>query len=167
MEKITKSLTIGLTENNQCAVSISPETTLTEALQLVGTLTTHILEAYTEVATSSLNSQRTEHANQKINKDIDIAIKGIKDSIYDAVNQMFSNILQNYQPEHPRYSLEDEAIIELTNSKIQEAYNKLTSEQKNTYSQTYQKMKNNLEFRKRTAKAEEEDSDVQQESKKD
>lgn len=151
MEKLTKAMTIGLTEDGQAAVSISPDTTLTEALQLSGTLITHILNAYTEVATQQLRHQQEDYRpSQRQFKDIDVAIKGIRDSMYDAVDNIFSNILYNYQPDHPRYTLEDEAIIELVNQKITEQYNKLSKEEQAAYRQQYSKVKEQLKFRSQT-----------------
>lgn len=135
MEKITKHMTIGITKTNQAAISISPDITAAEALQLLGTLSLHVLNAYTEVAKSLINSSKLS------NKELDAAITGIKESMYDAADNMFSSVLTQFYPDAPKNSIEEEAIITLQNKLIEERYNKLSKEEKSAYKKQYDKMK--------------------------
>ena len=135
MEKITKHMTIGITKTNQAAISISPDITAAEALQLLGTLSLHVLNAYNEVAKSLINSSKLS------NKELDAAITGIKESMYDAADNMFSSVLTQFYPDAPKNSIEEEAIITLQNKLIEERYNKLSKEEKSAYKKQYDKMK--------------------------
>ena len=136
MEKITKHMTIGITKTNQAAISISPDITAAEALQLLGTLSLHVLNAYNEVAKSLLNS-----ANNLSKKELAAAEQGIKESMYDAADNMFSSVLTQFYPDAPKNSIEEEAIITLQNKLIEERYNKLSKEEKSAYKKQYDKMK--------------------------
>lgn len=136
MEKITKHMTIGITPSNQAAISISPDITAAEALQLLGTLSLHVLNAYNEVAKSLLNS-----ANNLSNKELAAAEQGIKESMYDAADNMFSSVLTQFYPDAPKNSIEEEAIITLQNKLIEERYNKLSTKEKAAFKDNYNKMK--------------------------
>ena len=149
MEKITKSITIGLTDDNTCGVSVSPDMDCATAFQLVGTLAEHILNAFYTVAESQINSQHKSN-----DKDARIALLGIKESMYDAMDSIFSNVLNNFYPDAPRSSIEDEAILELVNAKIEERYNALSPEEKSKYAQAYSKMKLKMEFKNQHAHSE-------------
>ena len=142
MEKITKHMTIGITKTNQAAISISPDITAAEALQLLGTLSLHVLNAYNEVAKSLLNSSKLS------NKELDAAITGIKESMYDAADNMFSSVLTQFYPDAPKNSIEEEAIITLQNKLIEERYNKLSKEEKAAFKDNYNKMKYVLKINK-------------------
>lgn len=135
MEKITKHMTIGITKTNQAAISISPDITAAEALQLLGTLSLHVLNAYNEVAKSLLNSSKLSKS------ELNAAITGIKESMYDAADNMFSSVLTQFYPDAPKNSIEEEAIITLQNKLIEERYNKLSKEEKSAYKKQYDKMK--------------------------
>lgn len=135
MEKITKHMTIGITPSNQAAISISPDITAAEALQLLGTLSLHVLNAYNEVAKSLI---QTNHLSKK---ELEAAITGIKESMYDAADNMFSSVLTQFYPDAPKNSIEEEAIITLQNKLIEERYNKLSKEEKSAYKKQYDKMK--------------------------
>ena len=135
MEKITKHMTIGLTKTNQAAISISPDITAAEALQLLGTLSLHVLNAYNEVAKSLI---QTNHLSKK---ELAAAEQGIKESMYDAADNMFSSVLTQFYPDAPKNSIEEEAIITLQNKLIEERYNKLSKEEKSAYKKQYDKMK--------------------------
>lgn len=144
MKELKKQITIGLTDANECGIFISPELTSAEAYQLVGTLALHVLKAYYKVAQTSLNINHNSGntpKNQKLKtkQDLNAALTGIKESMYDAMDSVFSNVLAQFLPDHPRYTLEDEAIIELTNKKIEEKYAALTPEEQKKYSEAYQK----------------------------
>lgn len=135
MEKITKHMTVGITDDNQAAISISPDTTAAEAFQLLGTLALHTLQAYFDVATIALKQE------QLSDKELEAAIQGTKESIYDAADTMFSNVLAQFYPDAPVNSIEEEAIIKLQNQLIEERYNKLTQKEKEAYSKNYSKLK--------------------------
>lgn len=134
MEKITKHITIGLTADNQAAISISKDTTAAEAFQLLGTLSLHILKAYEQVANSSLQTMLSK-------KELDAARQGIKESIYDTADNIFSSVLSQFYPDAPRNEIEEEAIITLQNKLIEERYNKLSQKEKASFKEHYNKMK--------------------------
>lgn len=135
MEKITKHMTIGITPSNQAAISISPDITAAEALQLLGTLSLHVLNAYNEVAKSLIQTNHLSKTERVA------AEQGIKESMYDAADNMFSSVLTQFYPDAPKNSIEEEAIITLQNKLIEERYNKLSKEEKSAYKKQYDKMK--------------------------
>ena len=142
MEKITKHMTIGITPSNQAAISISPDITAAEALQLLGTLSLHVLNAYNEVAKSLMNTSNLSK------KELEAATLGIKESMYDAADNMFSSVLTQFYPDAPKNSIEEEAIITLQNKLIEERYNKLSKEEKAAFKDNYNKMKYVLKINK-------------------
>lgn len=135
-------MTIGITKTNQAAISISPDITAAEALQLLGTLSLHVLNAYNEVAKSLLNSSKLSKT------ELNAAEQGIKESMYDAADNMFSSVLTQFYPDAPKNSIEEEAIITLQNKLIEERYNKLSKEEKSAYKKQYDKMKYVLKINK-------------------
>ena len=138
---------IGLSDRdpNQAGVNITPDLDAATAMQLLGTLAQHIMAAFTEVAISQINQDSN---NNLSTSEKEAAISGIKDSIYDAMDNVFSTVLANYRPEHPRYTLEDEAILELVNKKIEQKYNSLPKKEKLKYQAEYNKMKLRLTYAK-------------------
>lgn len=142
---------IGLSDKdpNQAGVNITPDLDAATAMQLLGTLAQHIMTAYTEVAISQIN----QDSNNLSTSEREAAISGIKDSIYDAMDNVFSTVLANYRPEHPRYTLEDEAILELVNKKIEQKYNSLPKKEKLKYKTEYNKMKLRLTYAKSDTRA--------------
>lgn len=146
-----KHISIGLPEDkpNQAAISISPDLDFNTAFLLLGTLAQHILSAYFKVATHNISSQT--HLS---NKTRDAAIAGIKQSMYDTADSLFSNILNTFDPNSPRLSIEDEAILQLTNQLIEERYNQLSEEEQAAYSKAYQGVVNYVEQRKGSKSAE-------------
>lgn len=157
MKELKKQITIGLTDANECGIFISPELTSAEAYQLVGTLALHVLNAYYKVAQTSLNLNHNSGntpKNQKLKtkQDLNAALTGIKESMYDAMDSVFSNVLAQFLPDHPRYTLEDEAIIELTNKKIEEKYAALTPEEQKKHSEAYQKTLAALDAKRQSTK---------------
>lgn len=146
MEKLNKQILIGLSQDDQCAISISPDMDAATAFQLIGTLSLHVLNAFRTVAEHEINNAPAELKLK--DKQKEAAITGITESLYDAMDNVFSTVLNQFYPAHPRYSLEDEAILELTNQKIQAKYDALTPEQRTQYHQAYNKMKLQAEFRK-------------------
>ena len=157
MKELKKQITIGLTDANECGIFISPELTSAEAYQLVGTLALHVLNAYYKVAQTSLNINHNsgntpKNSKLKTKQDLNAALTGIKESMYDAMDSVFSNVLAQFLPDHPRYTLEDEAIIELTNKKIEEKYAALTPEEQKKYSEAYQKTLAALDAKRKETK---------------
>ena len=135
-------MTIGITPSNQAAISISPDITAAEALQLLGTLSLHVLNAYNEVAKNLIQT------NKLSNKERIAAEKGIKESMYDAADNMFSSVLTQFYPDAPKNSIEEEAIITLQNKLIEERYNKLSTKEKAAFKDNYNKMKYVLQIDK-------------------
>lgn len=135
---------IGLSDrdSNQAGVNITPDLDAATAMQLLGTLAQHVMAAFTEVAIKDITSDQ----NNLTTSEKEAAISGIKDSIYDAMDNVFSTVLASYRPEHPRYTLEDEAILELVNKKIQDKYNSLPKAEKKKYQAEYNKMKLRLTY---------------------
>lgn len=146
-----KHISIGLPEDkpNQAAISISPDLDFNTAFLLLGTLAQHILNAYFQVATHNITAQT--HLAKKTKE---AAIAGIKQSMYDTADSLFSNILNTFDPDAPRLSLEDEAILQLTNQLIEERYNQLSPEEQAAYSKAYQGVVNYVEQRKGSQVAE-------------
>ena len=136
MKKLKHSITIGITDNDQCVVSVTPELEASLALQLLGTLALHLLNAYYQAAQGSLNLA---------DKDSAIALTGIKESMYDAADNVFSSVLAQFYPEDSRMSIEDEAILELTNKLINERYDAMSDEDKAKYSEAYTKTLNSIQ----------------------
>ena len=141
MQKLSKTITIGITSDDRAAVRIEPDVTAADALQLLGTLALHILSAYRAIAVSNLNiahnSGNTPKSQKLNNKELQAAITGITESMYDAANSVFSTVLTQFYPEAPRNSLDEEAIIQLTNQLIEERYEKLTPKEKHLYKKNY------------------------------
>ena len=135
---------IGISDKdpNQAGVNITPDLDAATAMQLLGTLAQHIMAAFTEVAVNQIN----QDSNNLSTSEKEAAIAGIKDSIYDAMDNVFSTVLANYRPEHPRYTLEDEAILELVNRKIEQKYNSLPKKERAKYQAEYNKMKLRLTY---------------------
>ena len=138
---------IGISDKdpNQAGVNITPDLDAATAMQLLGTLAQHIMAAFTEVAINQISSDSN---NNLTTSEKEAAISGIKDSIYDAMDNVFSTVLANYRPEHPRYTLEDEAILELVNRKIEQKYNSLPKKERAKYQAEYNKMKLRLTYAK-------------------
>ena len=64
--------------------------------------------------------------------------------MYDAFDSLVSNVLNQFYPTHPKLEIEDEAILELTNKKIEERYDQLSDEEKAAYKATYTQVLNKL-----------------------
>ena len=143
MKKLKHSITIGITDNDQCVVSVTPDLEASLALQLLGTLALHLLNAYYQAAQGSLNLAE---------KDSAIALTGIKESMYDAADNVFSSVLAQFYPEAPRMSIEDEAILELTNKLINERYDAMSDEDKAKYSEAYNKTLNSIKAKQAESK---------------
>ena len=122
--------------DNKLKLSVSPSMDATTAFQMLGTLTTHLLNAFTEAALHDLNNTKGMTAKEK-----HAAITGIKESMYDAVNNILSNALNQYYPENPTLNLEEEAILKLTNELIEKRYNALSKKEKDAYARYQAKIK--------------------------
>ncbi len=94
-----------------------------------------MLNAYYENAKQQILSNITPPAVPS--KEQEAALLGIKQSMYDAFDSLVSNVLGQFYPEAPGLELEDEAILELTNKKIEERYNQLSDEEKEAFRSTY------------------------------
>ena len=142
--ELTKQIVVGLTNDTpaQCGLHIDPDITAMEAFQLIGTLSLHILNAYYENAKQQITKDLTPP--QVPNKEQEAALLGIKESMYDAFDSLVSNVLNQFYPTHPKLEIEDEAILELTNKKIEERYNQLSDEEKAAYKATYTQVLNKL-----------------------
>lgn len=163
-QKLTKSILIGLTdETEQCAISISPDMDAATAFQLVGTLALHILNAFKEVATQDIKSNKLK-SNKLKSAEQKAAIQGMTESLYDAMDNIFSNVLSQFYPQHARYELDDEAIIILTNQLIEDRYNAMSPEEKSQYAQAYKKMKLQAEYRKDHTKRGTDDSSTSEDT---
>ena len=149
---------IGISDKdpNQAGVNITPDLDAATAMQLLGTLAQHIMTAYTEVAVNQIN----QDSNNLSTSEREAAIAGIKDSIYDAMDNVFSTVLANYRPEHPRYTLEDEAILELVNRKIEQKYNSLPKKERAKYQAEYNKMKLRLTYAKSKPESDKHNTDT-------
>lgn len=122
--------------DDKLKLSVSPSMDATTAFQMLGTLTTHLLNAFTEAALHDINNTHGMTAKEK-----HAAITGIKESMYDAVNNILSNALNAYYPENPTLNLEEEAILKLTNELIEKRYNALSKKEKDAYARYQAKIK--------------------------
>lgn len=149
--KLTKQIVVGLTNDDpvQCGLHIDPDITATEAFQLLGTLALHILEAYYDIAAKQIIQSQSQDQNQDASieptKEQEAALLGIKESMYDTFDSLVSNVLNQFYPTHPKLEIEDEAILELTNKKIEERYNALSEEEKEAYKATYTQILDKLQ----------------------
>lgn len=154
MKKLKHSITIGITDDDKCVVNVTPDLEASLALQLLGTLALHLLNAYYQAAQGSLNLA---------DKDSAIALTGIKESMYDAADNVFSSVLAQFYPEAPRMSIEDEAILELTNKLINERYDAMSDEDKAKYSEAYNKTLNSIKAKQTELTKDEDTTDVDSE----
>ena len=122
--------------DDKLKLSVSPSMDATTAFQMLGTLTTHLLNAFTEAALRDVNATKGMTAKEK-----HAAITGIKESMYDAVDNILSNALNAYYPENPTLNLEEEAILKLTNELIEKRYNALSKKEKDAYARHQAKIK--------------------------
>ena len=148
MEKLNKTITIGLAEDGQCGISVSPDMDCATAFQLTGTLALHLLNAFYAVANNAIDQDETLATS----KDKDAAKLGIKESMFDSMNSVFSTVLAQFYPDAPKLSIEDEAILELTNKKIEDRYNKMSAKERKAFHNEYNKMKLRMQFNNATKK---------------
>lgn len=139
MEKITKQIVIGVTDDGQCGIQVSPNMDCATAFQLTGTLALHLLNAFYQVATHEIPETET-------NKVRDAAHKGIKESMYDAMNSVFSTVLTQFYPDAPKNSIEEEAILALTNKMIEDRYARMPKAERKAFERQYAKMKMRMQL---------------------
>lgn len=145
--ELTKQIIVGLCPSDdtedatpQCGIHIDQNITATEAFQLLGTLALHILNAYYQVAASQIITP------PKVpDKDQEAALLGIRQSMYDSFDSLVSNVLGQFYPDAPNLEIEDEAILELTNKKIEERYNQLSDSEKEAFKSTYSQILGKLQ----------------------
>ena len=136
--------------DDKLKLSVSPSMDATTAFQMLGTLTTHLLNAFTEAALRDVNETKGMTAKEK-----HAAITGIKESMYDAVDNILSNALNQYYPENPTLNLEEEAILKLTNELIEKRYNALSEKEKAAYARHQAKIKAMFEKQKKQSNKDE------------
>lgn len=163
-QQLSKYMTIGLTDNNECAVKITESMDATTAFQLLGTLALHILKSYEAVAHQALAAQfdstSSKSDSTSTNNELELAKQGMTESLFDAMDNVFSNVLDNFYPTNPKASIEDEAILELTNKIIEERYNALTPEEREAFSKGYRTVQASITEHLRADSDTEESSDV-------
>lgn len=153
MEKnLTKRIVIGLTDDDQCGINVSPDMDCATAFQLVGTLALHLMNAFYQVAVDI--ETKSDDGEKPTDAEIEAAKQGLKESMYDAMDSVFSSVLTQFYPDAPKNQLEEEAILELVNKKIEDRYNAMSKEERARHAQAYNKMKLQMEYRIRTTKKE-------------
>mgnify|MGYP003435641628 CR=1 FL=1 len=140
MKEFEKYMTIGITDGEQCGVNISPNMDCATALQLLGTLALHTANAFNLVAVNEITKSGLPQG------EMEAAAKGTKESIYDALDMVFSNVLANFYPDAPKSELEDEAILQLTNELIEKRYNALPKKEREAFKKHYQMQKLRMTF---------------------
>lgn len=145
MEKITKQIVIGVTDDGQCGIQVSPDMDCATAFQLTGTLALHLLNAFYQVATHEIPDTETTSTR-------DAASKGIKESMYDAMNSVFSTVLTQFYPDAPKNSIEEEAILALTNKMIEDRYARMPKAERKAFERQYAKMKMRMQLTPTTTK---------------
>lgn len=136
-QELKQYITIGITEQGEAAIQVTPGTDAATAFQLLGTLTSYLLHVYKDIAIHDIHTEDPDK--------VAAIVQGITESMYDAVNNILSTALNEFYPENPALSLEDEAILELVNEKIEKRYNEMSDEDKQAYREVYNKIKASLE----------------------
>lgn len=139
MEKITKQIVIGVTDDGQCGIQVSPNMDCATAFQLTGTLALHLLNAFYQVATHEIPDTETTNTRNA-------AETGIKESMYDAMNSVFSTVLTQFYPDAPKNSIEEEAILALTNKMIEDRYARMPKAERKAFERQYAKMKMRMQL---------------------
>lgn len=136
-----KTITINLNED-KAGVYLDPSLTVAESLQLYGTLGLHILNTSLDAAKRQIKDPNQNPRPTKL--EMNAAITGVQESLYDAMNNIISTVLAEFYPDAPRNSIDENAIIELTNQEINRRYNALSDKEKAKYSSAYHTMKAKL-----------------------
>ena len=140
MKEFEKYMTIGLTDETNAGVNISPNMDCATALQLLGTRSLHVANAFNLAAVNEITKIELPDSERQA------AATGIKESIYDALDMVFSNVLASFYPGAPKYELEDEAILQLTNELIEKRYNALPKKEREAFKKHYQMQKLRMTF---------------------
>lgn len=145
MKEFDKHMTIGVTADGDCGVQITPNTDCATALQLLGTLALHVANAFNAVAANEIEQSGLSKSEQEAAK------QGTQESIYDAMDMMFSNVLAGFYPNAAKNDLEEEAILMLTNELIEKRYNALPKKEREAFKKHYQMQKLRMTFTPHTA----------------
>lgn len=139
-------LAIG-TEEDKAFCIVSPELTLDKAMQLLHTLSLHLLNAYTISANGGILPQEpTEDEYKKL-----IAIKS---ELYDMYNIAVSSVLEQYAPEFElRPDVTADAIAKAEEDIVKKRYSHLSPQEKQRAHRNIQKFRKELlkeSFRKKS-----------------
>lgn len=126
-------------QDDKLKLSVTPNLDVTTAYRMLGTLTKHLLDAFYSVAEHDIDSSSTLTPDEK-----KASKTGTKEALYDAMNTIMSNTLNQFYPDNTRASIEDEAILKCANELILERYNALTPEEQAAYSKGYTKLSKRL-----------------------
>lgn len=119
-------------QDDKLKLSVTPNLDVTTAYRMLGTLTKHLLDAFYSVAEHDIDSSSTLTPDEK-----KASKTGTKEALYDAMNTIMSNTLNQFYPDNAKASIEDEAILKCANELILERYNALTPEEQAAYSKGY------------------------------
>lgn len=133
-------------DSNQIGIRLDPSLTTSLAMQLVGTLALHILNSSLKTVSKTINDPNRLNQNHQKSTALErkAAIQGVKDSLYDAADNIFSTVLATFDPDAPKNSIDEEAILTLTNKEIERRYALLSDKEKQTYTAHYQALRASL-----------------------
>lgn len=125
--KVTKediALAIIKSNDESANTLVTPNTSFSDAIQMLSTLTLHVLNSYTIAANGGQLPEKP--SKEQYNKFI-----AIKEQVYQAYNEAASSVLQLYAPEFElRPDVTAEAIQRVEEEIINERFNKLNREQR-------------------------------------
>ena len=127
-------------QDDKLKLSVTPNLDVTTAYRMLGTLTKHLLDAFYNVAEHDIDASSTLTPDEK-----KVSKIGAREALYDAMNTIMSNTLNQFYPDNAKASIEDEAILKCANDLILERYNALTPEEKEAYSKGYTKLSKRLD----------------------
>ena len=119
-------------QDDKLKLSVTPNLDVTTAYRMLGTLTKHLLDAFYSVAEHDIDASSTLTPDEK-----KASKTGAREALYDAMNTIMSNTLNQFYPDNAKASIEDEAILKCANELILERYNALTPEEQAAYSKGY------------------------------
>lgn len=124
IKKEDKVLAIVNADESSANILITPTTSFSDAIQMLSTLTLHILNSYTLAANEGQLPEKP--TKEQYNR-----FMAIKEQIYQAYNEAASSVLQLYAPEFElRPDVTAEAIQRVEEEIINERFNKLNREQR-------------------------------------
>lgn len=125
--KVTKediALAIIKSNDESANLLVTPNTSFSDAIQMLSTLTLHVLNSYTIAANGGQLPEKP--GKEQLNK-----FMAIKEQIYQAYNEAASAVLEMYAPEFElRPDITTEAIQRAEEEIINERFNKLNREQR-------------------------------------